>query len=274
MNQKKHFHALTIAGFDGSGGAGIQADLKTFSALGCYGTTVLTALPVQNTRGVQSIYSISDQCIEEQLKAILEDIEIDAVKIGMLHRPEVIHIVAKILKQYPKLKIVLDPVMMAKNGKAFLTTAAIEMLKEKLFPLVTLLTPNLPEASVLLQRDVSTQAQMEQAALDLMRMGPEAVVIKSGHLAHGLCDDCLCIGHRFPEMYWFSSPRIETKNTHGTGCTFSAAVTAYLSKGMNMIDAVDGAKRYLFRCIEAGADFTIGHGNGPVHHFFSLWKEE
>lgn len=274
MSKKKHFYALTIAGFDGSGGAGIQADIKTFSALGCYGMTVLTALPVQNTMGVQSIYSIPDKCIEEQLKAIFEDIEIDALKIGMLHRPEVIHIVAKALQQYPKLKTVLDPVMIAKSGNSLLTPAAIETLKEKLLPLVTLITPNLPETSVLLQRDVSTKAHMEQAALDLIRMGPKAVVIKGGHLSQGLCDDCLCICNPFPEIYWFSSPRIETKNTHGTGCTFSAAVTAYFSKGVNIIEAVDMAKKYIFRCIEAGADFTVGHGNGPVHHFNSLWKED
>ncbi len=274
MSKNKYFYALSIAGFDGSGGAGIQADLKTFSALGCYGMTVLTALPVQNTRGVHSIYSIPNKCIEEQLQAILEDIEIDALKIGMLHRPEVIYIVAKTLEKYPSLKTVLDPVIMAKSGDALLNPASIEILKEKLFPLVALITPNLPEASALLQREVTTKAHMEQAAIDLVRMGPKAVVIKGGHLSQGSCDDCLCIFNPDPEIYWFSSPRIETKNTHGTGCTFSAAITAYLAKGAPIIEAVDRAKKYLFRCIEAGASFTTGHGNGPVHHFCLLWKED
>jgi hydroxymethylpyrimidine/phosphomethylpyrimidine kinase len=274
MNKKKHIYALTIAGFDGSGGAGIQADLKTFSALGCYGMSVLTALPVQNTMGVQSVYSIPDKCIEEQLKAILDDFEIDALKIGMLHRPEVIHIVAKALEQYPNLKIVLDPVMIAKSGNSLLAPDAIKTLKEELLPLVTLITPNLPETSVLLQRDVSTKADMEQAAFDLTQMGPKSVVIKGGHLTEGECDDCLCICNSVPEFFWYSSPRIETKNTHGTGCTFSAAVTAYFAKGINVIEAVDMAKRYIFRCIEAGAGFTMGHGKGPVHHFYSLWKED
>ncbi len=270
MSKKRHCNTLTIAGFDGSGGAGIQADLKTFSALGCYGMTVLTALPVQNTRGVQFIYAIPDSCIEEQLNAILEDIEVDAFKIGMLHRPEVVRIVAKLLAGQPK--IVLDPVMIAKSGDGLLTVEAIETMKELLFPQAALITPNLPETAALLGREVGTKAEMEQAALDLIRMGPKAVVVKGGHLSSETCDDCLCLSGG--EIYWFSAPRIATKNTHGTGCTFSAAATAYLSKGMNVVEAVERAKQYLHGCLEAGAGFTVGRGFGPVHHFFSLWKEE
>lgn len=272
MNKDRHYQALTIAGFDGSGGAGIQADLKTFSALGCYGMTVLTAIPIQNTVGVQSIYGIPDQCIEEQLRAILEDLTVDALKIGMLHRSEVIQMIVKLLEQHPPMKIVLDPVMVAKSGDALLSLDSIETMKEKLFPLVTVMTPNLPEASILLQRPIRTKAEMEKAAFDLTSMKLKAVVIKGGHLSDGLCADCLYIPHASPEMYWFSSPRIETKNTHGTGCTFSAAITAYLSKGMDLIESVNRAKKYISHCIEAGAPFKVGQGNGPVHHFASFWK--
>jgi hydroxymethylpyrimidine/phosphomethylpyrimidine kinase len=267
-NNRRLFLILSIAGFDGSSGAGIQADLKTFSALGCYGMTVLTAIPIQNTMGVKSIYPIPVTCIQEQLQAIFEDSEIDAVKIGMLHRAEVIDAVADILEKYSPIKIVLDPVMMAKNGKELLSQEAIEAMKVRLFPLTTLLTPNLPEASILLQREVGAKSQMELAALDLSGMGLKAVVIKGGHLSEGPCDDCLCVRHPMPKFHWFSFPRIETKNTHGTGCTFSSAAAAYLSKGHDIVEAVGLAKKYLSRCIEEGAKFQIGRGNGPLQHFF------
>jgi hydroxymethylpyrimidine/phosphomethylpyrimidine kinase len=264
--------ALTIAGFDGSGGAGIQADLKTFSALGCYGASVLTALPIQNTTGIKSVYEIPQQCIEEQLHSILEDIEIDAIKIGMLHRPEVIDTLTDILKEYSCKKVVLDPVLMAKNGFPLLTVEAVDAMKKKLFPMITLLTPNLPEASALLQREVRTVDQMKQAAFDLANMGPQAIVIKGGHLEEEICKDCLVVRHPQPQTYWFSSPRVETKNTHGTGCTFSAAITAYLAKGLTIPEAVEKAKTYLSHCIEAGSQFKVGNGNGPLHHFSYLWN--
>lgn len=268
---KKYYKTLTIAGFDGSGGAGIQADLKTFSALGCYGLSVLTALPVQNSKGVQSIYRIPDICLTQQLNAVLEDMEVDAIKIGMLHRPEIIKIVAKALIRYPKIKVVLDPVMLSKNGTLLLSPESIETMKEELFPLADLITPNLPEASMVLHRKIYTKAHMEQAGLDLIQMGIRAVIIKGGHLSHQSCDDCLCISDLFHQVYWFSSPRIETKNTHGTGCTFSSAVAAYLAKGFPLINAVDNAKKYLFHCIKEGAEYNFGQGYGPVHHFFSQW---
>lgn len=270
---KKHTCTLTIAGFDGSGGAGIQADLKTFSALGCYGMSVLTALPVQNTMGVQSIYDIPDKCIEEQLRAICEDIQPDAIKIGMLHRPEVVQIILKALEKYSQIKVILDPVMLAKSGNRLLTPMTNEAMKEKLFPIATLITPNLPEASILLQREIKTREQMEQAALDLIKVGPKAALIKGGHLIQGPCDDCLCVSDPHPKIYWFSSPRITTKNSHGTGCTLSAAITAYLAKGNPINESVEMAKKYIFECIKAGADFKTGQGNGPVHHFHAIWKE-
>lgn len=259
--------ALTIAGFDGSGGAGIQADLKTFSALGCYAATVLTALPVQNTRGVRCIYNIESKCVEEQLEALLEDIVLNAIKIGMLHRQEIIETVAHILAK-DQIPIVLDPVMIAKSGDRLLLPEAISTMKKLLFPLTTVLTPNLPEASELLGREIQTKAQMEEAAKELLAMGPQAVVIKGGHL-NGNCDDCLCLKNR--EIHWLPADRIRTKNTHGTGCTFSAAIAAFLARGSTVLDAVIQAKTYLTEAIQAGQHLKIGQGNGPVHHFYHLW---
>ena len=271
MKNQQPYKVLSIAGFDGSGGAGIQADLKTFSALGCYGTTVLTALPVQNTMGVRSIYAIETVCVEEQIKAILDDMSMDAIKIGMLHRKEIIDAVATALNNYQTKNIVLDPVMVAKSGDMLLMPNAISSMKEKLFPITTVLTPNLLEASELLGREVKEIDQMEKAALELVQMGPEAVVVKGGHL-NGDCADCLCIKSPHLEMHWLSSPRIHTKNTHGTGCTFSAAIAAFLARGFTIFDSVKYAKEYLTQAIESGKELKIGQGNGPVHHFYHLWN--
>lgn len=256
--------ALTIAGNDSSGGAGIQADLKTFSALGCYGVTVLTALPIQNTCGVKSIYSLPVQCVKEQLQAVLEDISIDAIKIGMLHLPEIVEAVAEALENYSS-SIVLDPVMVAKDGNWLMAPNTIEVVKKKLFPLKPILTPNLFEASLLLGREILTKNDMEQAAIELRDLGPKAVVVKGGHLTDASCDDCLCVGPN--TIHWFSSARIPTKNTHGTGCTFSSAITAFLAKGQPILESIDQAKKYISQCIVEGQHFQIGHGKGPVHHF-------
>jgi hydroxymethylpyrimidine/phosphomethylpyrimidine kinase len=266
MKEQPIFKVLSIAGFDGSGGAGIQADLKTFSALGCYGTTALTALPIQNTMGVRSIYDVETICIEEQIKAILDDIPMDAVKIGMLYRKDIIESVATILGHYKSTNVVLDPVMVAKSGHRLLQPEAISSMKQRLFPLTAVLTPNLLEASELLQRDIKDKDQMEKAALDLIQMGPQAVVVKGGHLI-GDCDDCLCLKNSIPEIHWLSTPRILTRNTHGTGCTFSAAIAAFLARGFSIMDSVVHAKDYLTDSIKGGALLKIGHGNGPVHHF-------
>lgn len=259
---------LTIAGFDGSCGAGLQADLKTFSALGCYGMSVLTALPVQNTCGVKSIYELPLKCIEEQLQAIFEDSTIDAIKIGMLHTKEIIELVARILGQLPHPKIVLDPVMVAKSGDHLLNPDAVCALIKHLFPIATIITPNLMEASTLLQREIKTRKEMEQAAFDLLQMGSHAVLVKGGHLEAKSCDDCLCE----EDIWWFSHPRINTKNTHGTGCTFSSAIAAFLAQSHTLFNAVSLAKAYLTQSIIAGKDFQIGKGKGPVHHFHHLWS--
>lgn len=271
MTTKDLPRTLTIAGFDGSGGAGIQADLKTFSALGCYGLTVLTAMPVQNTTGVKAIYDIPTQCVKDQLEATFDDSRIDAIKIGMLQRQDIIETVSDALLKSKSTNIVVDPVMVAKSGHLLLDPNAIEAMKTQLFPLATLITPNLLEASELLGRTIADKEQMEQAAIELLSMGPKAVIVKGGHLI-GNCDDCLCIGSSPHDIFWFPQTRIDTQNTHGTGCTFSAAITAYLARGYSICDAVKLAKQYLTNAIAAGANLKIGKGKGPVHHFHQLWE--
>lgn len=261
---------LSIAGFDGSGGAGMQADLKTFSALGCYGTTALTSIPVQNTLGVRSIYDVSTDCIEEQIKAVLDDMQMHAVKMGMLYREDIIETVARILQEYQVKNIVLDPVMVAKSGDLLLQPTAVQSMIKRLFPITTVLTPNLMEASELLGREICTHAQMETAAREILEWGPQAVIIKGGHL-NGNCDDCLVLKN---QIHWFSSSRIQTRNTHGTGCTFSAAIASFLAKGFSIYDAVSRSKTYLTAAIQAGSHLHIGRGNGPVHHFHNIWSPQ
>lgn len=269
-NKKKEYkRALSIAGFDGGGGAGIQADLKTFSALGCYGMTVLTALPVQNTKGVRSIYEIPLECIKEQMDAILEDIGVDVVKIGMLHRAEIIEVVYNFFRNRLPLNIVVDPVMVAKSGDRLLLKEAVSALKKFILPITTVLTPNIPEAEDLLGKKIMSKIDMENAAKEISAMGPRAVVVKGGHRQGNLSEDCLWYAGK---LYWYESERINTTNTHGTGCTFSAAIGAFLAHGYGIPEAVEKAKEYLTGALKSGADYKIGHGNGPVNHFYSIWK--
>lgn len=269
-NTKKEYkRALSIAGFDGSGGAGIQADLKTFSALGCYGMTVLTALPIQNTQGVQSIYELPIQCIQEQMESLFDDIGVDVVKIGMLHRTEIIEVVANFLKNHFSGKIVVDPVMVAKSGDRLLLPEAVTAIKELILPITTVLTPNIPEAEDLLQKKIILKSDMENAAKELSSMGPKAVVVKGGHKVGDLSEDCL---YYQDEIHWYQSERIHTTNTHGTGCTFSAAIAAILTHGYSIPEAIEKAKEYLTKALKSGADYKIGFGNGPVNHFYDVWK--
>lgn len=267
--QKEYKRALSIAGFDGSGGAGIQADLKTFSALGCYGMTVLTALPVQNTQGVISIYDVAVQCIKEQMEALFEDIGVDVVKIGMLHRPEIIEVVYSFLKSRLPLTIVVDPVMVAKSGDRLLLEEAVLAIKELILPITTVLTPNIPEAEDLLRKKIISKLDMEHAAKELSSMGPRAVVVKGGHRNGDLSEDCLWYDESY---YWYKSERINTNNTHGTGCTFSAAIASFLGHGYEIPEAVGKAKEYLTGALKSGADYKIGRGNGPVNHFYDVWR--
>lgn len=265
-----HYKALSIAGFDGSGGAGIQADLKTFSALGCYGMTVLTALPIQNTCGVRSCYEIPLQAIEDQLNAIFDDIVPDSIKIGMLFNSEIIELVSNFLKKRAvNIPVVLDPVTLAKSGHSLLLPEAIESLVTLLMPLATIVTPNIPEACTFTGIDANSESDMITVAKKILDFGPEYVLLKGGHLHSSESNDLLygADGSRT----WFKNPRIESKNTHGTGCTLSAAIAACLAQSIGLKQACTIAKRYLTNAIEASKNMSVGLGNGPVHHFYHLW---
>lgn len=270
--QKKYHRLLTIAGSDSGGGAGIQADLKTFAALGCYGMSAITALTAQNTVSVTGIFSVPPEFIAKQIDAVLSDIGADAVKIGMLSTAEVTETVAERLNAYEAENIVVDPVMVAKSGDKLLQDDAITALRTKLFPLATLITPNLPEASVLLKRPVETRKEMEQAARDLKESGPKNVLVKGGHAEGNESADCLVTEDG--AIYWLEGMRIKTPNTHGTGCTLSSAIAAYLGKGNSVKDAVWKGKAFISQAILAGKDYKIGAGHGPVHHFHALWRED
>ncbi|MFZ6031197.1 MAG: bifunctional hydroxymethylpyrimidine kinase/phosphomethylpyrimidine kinase [Chloroflexota bacterium] len=267
---KAYPRVLTIAGSDSGGGAGIQADLKTFSALGCYGMSVITALTAQNTLGVTAIHAAPVGFVIEQMDAVLGDIGVDAVKIGMLHSAEIIHAVAERLRRYRISPIVVDPVMVSKSGDALLQEEGTAALKRQLLPLATVLTPNLPEASVLLGRAIQGTAACRQACVDLGRLGPKAVLLKGGHLSSPRSPDLLCTPEEV-DLLELDAKRIETPNTHGTGCTLSAAVAAFLARGYSIREAVKAAKEYITQALQAGADYTLGHGHGPVHHFFNWW---
>lgn len=271
MHEKKHYHrVLTIAGSDSGGGAGIQADLKTIAANHCYGMSVITALTAQNTLGVSAIHAVPVDFVAAQMDAVLSDIGADAVKIGMLFSPELIRTVADGLRRYEAKNIVLDPVMVAQSGDKLLQDEAVTALKEHLIPLADLITPNLPEASVLLDREILTEEDLAAAAVDLAALGAGNVLIKGGHLESENSDDCLYLGAE-GRLVTLAGERVVTRNNHGTGCTLSSAIAAYLARGEDMETAVRLGKDYIAGAIQAGAAYEIGHGNGPVHHFFRVF---
>ncbi len=268
---KRPVRLLSIAGSDPSGGAGIQADLKTFSALKGYGMAVITALTSQNTRGVNGVFGISPAFVASQIEDVLSDVGADAIKIGMLHRRSVVDAVAEVMKRRKVKNLVLDPVMIAKGGHRLLRDDAIESIRKKLLPLATVVTPNIPEASVLSDCSIETNEDFKIAAQVLHKIGARAVIIKGGHgLSASSSDDffSVCDGKCRVKTFWLRSKRTRTKNTHGTGCTFSSAIAAYLGRGEELEQAVRHAKHYLSCAIEAGKDLKIGHGHGPVHHFW------
>lgn len=267
---KTYRRVLTIAGSDSGGGAGIQADLKTFAANGCYGMSVITALTAQNTQGVSGIHPVPPEFVAQQLDAVLADIGVDAVKIGMLFSPELIEAIACKLREYRVAQVVLDPVMVAASGDKLLRDDAVAALKEHLIPLAALITPNLPEAAVLLDREITTRAAMADAAAVLADLGCQNVLVKGGHLVDGDSADCLYLGVS-RQIQWLASPRIATRNNHGTGCTLSSAIAARLAQGDPMETAARHAKDYITGAIQAGAEYAIGHGHGPVHHFWQVW---
>jgi hydroxymethylpyrimidine/phosphomethylpyrimidine kinase len=266
-----YYRVLTIAGSDSGGGAGIQADLKTFSALGCFGMSVITALTAQNTCVVTDILPVPTAFIAAQMDAVLEDIGVDAVKIGMLHSPEVIETVAQKLVQWKCPNVVVDPVMVSKSGDKLLREDAVKALKQTLIPLATLITPNLPEVSVLLDRPVETAGDMSRAAQDLAELGCANVLVKGGHLTGENSGDLL-FDKQNQAMINLPGERIDTKNSHGTGCTLSSAITANLARGMVLEPAVKMAKVYITHALRAGAEYRTGKGHGPVHHFYKFWS--
>lgn len=263
-------NVLSIAGSDPSGGAGIQADLKTFAALGVYGMAALSGLTAQNTRGVSAIQPLPPGFVAAQINAVFEDIRVDAVKLGMLGAAEVVAAVADCLRRWGPPAIVLDPVMVAKSGAALLADSAVERLRRELLPLATVVTPNLPEAGALLDAPPPTDLPaMREAARALHALGPAWVLLKGGHLPGADCTDLLYDGREFVE---FPGRRIETGNTHGTGCTLSAAIAAGLAHNLDMPQAIRDAKAYLTGAIAAADTLAVGHGHGPVQHLHAWWR--
>jgi hydroxymethylpyrimidine/phosphomethylpyrimidine kinase len=255
---------LSIAGSDSGGGAGIQADLKTFAALGCYGMTAITALTAQNTLGVRSIHAVPSNILADQVDAVAEDIGINAVKIGMLHSAETVRTVAAALRRHALKTVVLDPVMIATSGAVLIDQEAIAVLVHELFPLATLVTPNLDEAALLVGRPLASEADMEAAARQLLEMGAHAVLVKGGHLAGNTVSDLLLAPGGAPR--WMRAPRIATANTHGTGCTLSSAIAAHLALGAPLAEAVEAARAFIRGALEAGAGVRTGAGSGPLNH--------
>ncbi len=259
--------ALTIAGSDSGGGAGIQADLKTFAAHGVYGASVITAVTAQNTTGVKGVMEIDPSFVALQMQAVLEDMDVAAVKIGMLSGPEIIRNVALTLQDYPHIPVVLDPVMVAKSGDHLLQPEARQALTDHLFPLALVVTPNLHEAGVITGFPVQDMETMEEAARIIKAMGTGHVLVKGGHLP-GDAVDLLFDGTGFVT---YSAPRLSNKNTHGTGCTFSSAIAANLARGMELKDAVQKAKEYITGAVENA--FPVGKGVGPTNHFFDITRQ-
>ena len=258
---------LSIAGSDSGGGAGIQADLKTISALGCYGMTAITAITAQNTCGVRAIHGIPAAMLADQIDAVLEDIGTDAVKIGMLHAPDIVHTVAQAIDRHALQQVVFDPVMVATSGAVLITDSAVDVLVRELFPRATLITPNLDEAALLVRRPLQTEADMQTAASTLLGMGARAVLLKGGHLQGDVVSDLLALPGG--QQLWMRDARIHTPNTHGTGCTLSSAIACYLALGLDLAAAVQAARTYIRGALQHGAAVRTGQGSGPLNHGFA-----
>ncbi len=268
----EYYRVLIIAGSDSGGGAGIQADIKSASANGAFAATAITAITAQNTLGVQGIFPLPDDIVRAQIDSVMSDIGANAIKIGMLHSPQIVQTVADALIDHQAQNIVLDPVMVATSGDRLATDQMVETLKQRLIPLAQIITPNLPETEVLLGEKIQTIEQMRSAALALSLDGKISVLVKGGHLSHSdrLCD--VLFDSTTGEITEFDFTRFNTKNTHGTGCTLSSAIAAHLAHGRSIIEAVSRAKAYIDGAIQAGAQMQIGNGSGPVNHFFNYWK--
>ena len=263
----RYARVLSIAGSDSGGGAGIQADLKTFSALGCYGMTAITAITAQNTQGVRAIHGVPPDMLRAQIDAVVEDIGVDAVKIGMLHSPEVVAVVADALRRHHLPHVVLDPVMVATSGDRLMADETVQVLVRELFPLATVVTPNLDEAALLLGRPIPGIEALDGAARALLALGAPAVLLKGGHLPGDEVVDVLVLPDR--TLQHLRSPRIATHNGHGTGCTLSSAIAAHLALGQALPEAVALARAYILGAIQAGAAVRTGKGHGPLNHGYA-----
>lgn len=262
---------MTIAGSDPSGGAGVQADIKTISACGCYATSAIVAVVDENTVGVTGVHPVPVNFVTGQIRSILDDVGTDAVKIGMLHSSELVRAVRDTLDCYPGVAdIVLDPVMVATSGDPLLEYDAVATVRDVLIPRSRVITPNIPEAELLLGCKVHSQADLPDVARELSRLGA-SVLLKAGHLTEGVVEDVF-YNRETGEMTRLCSPRINTRNTHGTGCTLSSAFASFLARGCRLDEAAIRAKEYIAAAISAGAAYAIGHGHGPVHHFHAFWS--
>jgi len=265
MNEtQRYVRVLTIAGSDSGGGAGIQADLKTFAALGCYGMTAITALTAQNTLGVQAIHAVPADFLKAQLQSVLDDIGVDAVKIGMLHTPEVVRTVAWAVRHYGLQRVVLDPVMVATSGDRLIAQDTVQVLVHELFPLVSVVTPNLDEAAWLIGQPIEDPQALEAAGQRLLALGAQAALVKGGHLPGDEVVDCL-VRPGLPSLR-LASARIASRNVHGTGCTLSSAIAAHLAQGLSLDAAVPAARAFILDAIAGGAPVYTGAGHGPLNH--------
>jgi hydroxymethylpyrimidine/phosphomethylpyrimidine kinase len=258
---------LTIAGSDSGGGAGIQADLKTCSAWGCYGMTAITALTAQNTQGVQGIHAVPPEFLAAQIDSVCTDLGVDAIKIGMLHMPEVVRVVVRAIERHQPRWVVLDPVMVATSGDKLIEEATVEVIVKELFPLVSVITPNLDEAAWLVGHAIERADDLAAAARELLAMGAPAVLLKGGHLPGPEVVDCLLT--REGTLEWFMADRVDTRNMHGTGCTLSSALACALALGHDLVTATRMAKAYVAQALQHGALTRIGQGHGPLNHGFA-----
>jgi hydroxymethylpyrimidine/phosphomethylpyrimidine kinase len=270
--QKEYIYpiAMTIAGFDGSGGAGIQADIKTFSALGCFATSVLTALPIQNTQGVQAIYAIPDRAIQEQIRVLLSDIFPKAIKIGMVHTATLVDVIVETLSEYPKVPLIFDPVMVASSGHRLVQDATVATIVEKLIPKTDLITPNIDEAAVLAEMKISSLDDMYIAGERILKLGATNVLLKGGHLQSSTLTSLYFDNQG--KVHSYESAKLETNNLHGTGCTLSSAITSFLARDFPMESAIVAGQGYTYKAIKNGMDVLTGKGRGPLNHFFDPEK--
>ncbi|WP_295524345.1 bifunctional hydroxymethylpyrimidine kinase/phosphomethylpyrimidine kinase [uncultured Pseudacidovorax sp.] len=264
---QRYARVLTIAGSDSGGGAGIQADLKTFTALGCYGMSAITALTAQNTRGVSGIHAVPPAFLKAQLQAVIEDIGVDAVKLGMLHAPEVVEVVAWAIDHYRLPNVVLDPVMVATSGDRLIAAETVDRLVAELFPRAVLITPNLDEAALLVGHPIADADALESAAAELLAQGARGVLLKGGHLPGEEVVDLLAMA--CGERHRYAAPRIQSRNLHGTGCTLSSAIACGLALGKPLPEAVAQARDYVRGAMLAGVAVKVGEGHGPLNHGFA-----